>query len=127
MIVKGEQRPLFCVAGILVQQCFFHWKLTHRNFRPSKSVKLVIYLIRVPLTWKTSKSQGICHGIPKVTEFCCLKLIFSQVEDPNFKNYLGEHPQTPANGLRHHGRALSWSGKVREFYIVWRVATLSYT
>ena len=30
------------------------------------------------------KSKGICDRIPKVREFCCLKFIFSQVEDPNF-------------------------------------------
>ena len=31
------------------------------------------------------KSQG------KVREFCCVKLIFSQYEHPNFENFLGEH------------------------------------
>ena len=30
---------------------------------------------------QNSKRQGIC----------CLKFIFSQVEDPNFKNLLGQH------------------------------------
>ena len=45
----------------------------------------------------TSGSQGICDRIPKVREFCCLKFIFSQVEDPNFENFLGEH--APLNGL----------------------------
>ena len=52
---------------------------------------------------ETSQSQGIClkiHGIcdriPKVREFCCLKFIFSQVEDSNFENFLGEHA---LNGL----------------------------
>ena len=39
------------------------------------------------LTWKTLKSQEICDKIPKVKGFCCLKLIFSQVEDPNFENF----------------------------------------
>ena len=34
------------------------------------------------------KGQGICNRIPKVREFCCLKFIFSQVEDPNFENFL---------------------------------------
>ena len=38
------------------------------------------------LTWKTLKSQAICDKIPKVRGFC-LKLIFSQVEDPNFENF----------------------------------------
>ena len=33
-------------------------------------------------------------------EFCCLKFIFSQVEDPNVENFLGKHaPQTHPNGL----------------------------
>ena len=41
------------------------------------------------------KSQGICDRIPKVREFCCLKFIFSQLEDPNFENF-----QTALNGLR---------------------------
>ena len=55
------------------------------------------------------KSQGICNRIPKVREFCCLKFIFSQVEDPNFGHYLGEHVlRLPLNGL----------GKVREFHLV---------
>ena len=50
----------------------------------------------LPLTWKTWKSQGICDRIPKVREFCCLKFIFSQIEDPNFENFLGEHsPRSP--------------------------------
>ena len=44
---------------------------------------------------ETSKSQGICDKIPKVREFCCLKFIFSQVEDPNFENFLGEHAPRP--------------------------------
>ena len=64
----------------------------------------------LPLTWKiwksgnlkeTSesqrmclKSQGICDRNPKVREFCCPKFIFSQVENPNFENFL-----TPLNGL----------------------------
>ena len=45
------------------------------------------------------KSQRICNRIPKAREFCCLKLIFSQVEDSYFVNFLGEHVQTPLNGL----------------------------
>ena len=40
---------------------------------------------------ETPESQGICHRIPKVMEFCCLKFIFSQVEDHKFENFLGEH------------------------------------
>ena len=44
---------------------------------------------------ETSKSQGICDRIPIVREFCCLKFIFSQVEDPNFKHFLGEHALDP--------------------------------
>ena len=47
------------------------------------------------------KSQGIWDRIPKVREFCCLKFIFSQVEDPIFENFLGSVPQTPLNGLEH--------------------------
>ena len=39
------------------------------------------------LTWKTLKSQGICDKIQQVRGFCCLKFIFSQVEDPNFENF----------------------------------------
>ena len=47
------------------------------------------------------KSQGICDKIPNFREFCCLKFLFSQVEDPNFENFLGGPcPQTPLNGLR---------------------------
>ena len=42
---------------------------------------------------QNSKIQG------KVKEFCCLKFIFSQVEDPSFENFLGKLPQTPLNGL----------------------------
>ena len=63
------------------------------------------------------KSQGICDRIPsqgKVREFCCMKFIFSQVEDPNSKNFLGEHTPDPPKWFRTHGGALSWSGKVRE-------------
>ena len=49
------------------------------------------------------KSQGICEGIPKVKEFCCLKFIFRQVEHPIFENFLGEHAPNPLppplNGL----------------------------
>ena len=41
------------------------------------------------------ESQGICDRIPKVREFCCLKFIFSQVEDPNYENFLGEHAPGP--------------------------------
>ena len=41
------------------------------------------------------KRQGICETIPKVREFCCLKFIFSQVEDPNYENFLGEHATRP--------------------------------
>ena len=61
------------------------------------------------LTWKTyksgnlketSQSQGIWDRIPKVREFCCLKFIFSEVEDPNFENFLGSVPPDPLNGLR---------------------------
>ena len=35
----------------------------------------------------------------KVREFCCLKFIFSQVEDPDFENFLGEHAPRPLSGL----------------------------
>ena len=46
------------------------------------------------------KSQGICDRIPKVREFCCLKFIFSQVEDPNFETFLGgSMSPDPLNGL----------------------------
>ena len=31
-------------------------------------------------------SQGICDRILKVREFCCVKFIFSQAEDPSFEN-----------------------------------------
>ena len=51
------------------------------------------------------KSQGICEKFPKVREFCCLKLIFSQVEDPNFENFLGEHAPRLPKWSRTHGRA----------------------
>ena len=52
------------------------------------------------------KSQGICDRIPKVREFCCLKFIFSQVGDPNFENFLGEHvPPDPPKWSRTPGRA----------------------
>ena len=40
-------------------------------------------------------SQGICDRIPKVREFCCLKFIVSEIEDPNFENFLGEHAPRP--------------------------------
>ena len=49
---------------------------------------------------ETSESQGICDRIPEVMEFCCLKFIFSQVENPNFDNFLGENaPRLPKLGL----------------------------
>ena len=32
-------------------------------------------------------------------EFCYLELIFSQVEDPKFENFLGENAPDPLNGL----------------------------
>ena len=38
---------------------------------------------------QNSKSQG------KVREFRCLKFIFSQVEDPNSENFLGDHAPKP--------------------------------
>ena len=38
---------------------------------------------------ETPESQGIYDRIPKVREFCCLKFVLRQ--DPNFKNFLGEH------------------------------------
>ena len=41
------------------------------------------------------KSQGIRDRIPKVREFFCLKFVFSQAEDPNFENFLGEHAARP--------------------------------
>ena len=39
--------------------------------------------------WQNSKSQR------KVREFCCLKFIFSKVEDPNFENFLEEPAPRP--------------------------------
>ena len=49
------------------------------------------------------RSQGICDRILKVrgkSEFFCPKFIFSQVEDSNFENFLGElMPPHPLNGL----------------------------
>ena len=39
---------------------------------------------------QNSKSQGIFG----------LKFIFSQVEDSNFENFLGEHAPAPLNGFR---------------------------
>ena len=48
------------------------------------------------------KSQRICDRIPKVREsqgIFCLKFVFSQVEDPNFENFLGSMPPDPLNGL----------------------------
>ena len=50
------------------------------------------------------KSQGICNRIPKVREFCCLKFIFSQVEDPNFENFLGEYALRPPKWSWTHSR-----------------------
>ena len=51
------------------------------------------------------KSQGICDRIPKVKEFCCLKFIFSHVEDPRLKNFLREHAPDPPKWSWTHGRA----------------------
>ena len=46
---------------------------------------------------ETSESQGIClKSQGKVREFCCLKFIYSQVEDPNFENFLGELAPRPS-------------------------------
>ena len=41
------------------------------------------------------KIQGIWNRIPNVRQFCCLKFIFSQVEDLIFENFLGEHAPRP--------------------------------
>ena len=39
---------------------------------------------------------------PEVKEFCCKKFMFSQSEDPNFENFLGEHiPRPPKIVLGH--------------------------
>ena len=48
---------------------------------------------------ETPESHGICDRIPKVREVCCLKFIFSQVEGPNFENFLREHAPRPLNSL----------------------------
>ena len=48
---------------------------------------------------ETSESQEIFPRIPKVREnqgIFCLKFIFSQVEDPNFETFLGEHAPRPS-------------------------------
>ena len=43
-----------------------------------------------------SESQVICHKNPKVKEFCCVKLIVCQFEDPNFETFSGEaYPEPP--------------------------------
>ena len=83
------------------------------------------------------KSQGICNRIPKVREvrkvreFCCLKFIFSQGEDPNFENCLVEHaPRAPSMvSDSWESLILVWKSQenVREFHIVWKVATLIRT
>ena len=53
------------------------------------------------MTWKTWKCQGKYHKIPKVREFCCVKSIFSQFEDPYFENFIGEHAHIPpVNALK---------------------------
>ena len=64
---------------------------------------------------ETSESQGICDRILKVREFCCLKYIFSQVEDSNFENFLREH-------------ALNDLGLTVELYLVfvWKSQGTSY-
>ena len=51
---------------------------------------------------ETSESQGICL---KCQGICCLKLIFSLVEDSNFENFLGSMPPDPPKWSRTHGRA----------------------
>ena len=56
------------------------------------------------------KSQGICDRNPKISEFCCLKFIFSQVEDPNFKIFLGKHASKPTKWSWTHNRGYCWSG-----------------
>ena len=72
-----------------------------------------------------SESQGICDTIPNVREFCCLKFIFSQDEDHNFEHFLGERaPRPPLNGLKLTIELNLGQGKVREFHIIWKVATL---
>ena len=58
----------------------------------------------LPPTWKSQriylKSLGICDRISNFTEFCCLKFIFSQVQDPNFEIFCGEPcPQIHLDGL----------------------------
>ena len=47
---------------------------------------------------ETPESQEIAtesQRSGKVREFCCMKFIFSLVEDPNFENFVGEHTPTP--------------------------------
>ena len=46
-------------------------------------------------------SQGILKKTRKVSEFCCVKFIFSQSGNPNFENFLGEHVPRPLNSLGH--------------------------
>ena len=70
-------------------------------YRPRKSGKVREF---------AKKSQRIRDRIPKVREFCCLKFIFSQAEDPKWSWA--------------HGKAESWSRKGSEFHAVCKVATL---
>ena len=93
----------------------FQWDFSKSGNLPKKSENLR----------QNSKRQG------KVREFCCLKFIFSQVEEPNFKNCQGEHAPRPPNGLRLmvelYCGLLKSQENVREFHIVWKVATLLLT
>ena len=49
---------------------------------------------------KSGNLQKNSKSLRKVREFCCLKFSFSQVEDPNFEDFLGEHATSPLNGPR---------------------------
>ena len=73
----------------------FQWDFSKSGNLPKKSENLR----------QNSKRQG------KVREFCCLKFIFSQVEEPNFKNCQGEHAPRPPKWSQTYGRALLWSSE----------------
>ena len=69
---------------------------------------------------ETSEVKELVTEFQKSRNFFCLKFIFSQVEDPNFENFLGTMPPDPPNdlgltvelslGLEKSGN-FTWSGK----------------
>ena len=111
--MRGRQRDCPCISYARLPNFSFKQYLqqSSQESKPSKRHKhrVVTDLENLEKSGKLKetpesqgiclKSRGICDRISKVREFCCLKFIFSQVEDPNFENFLGEHAPDSLNGF----------------------------